>query len=67
MGSGPGTNSTLGSVTAAFDFGGGLDIRLTRLLSLRGEGRDLFLSQGGLSSSGGRNHPIVSFGFALHF
>ncbi len=55
------------TVTAAFDFGGGLDLRLTRLLSLRGEVRDLVLSTTGLSNSGGHNNPVLGFGFAFHF
>jgi len=59
------TNST--TVTAAFDFGGGLDLRLTRLLSLRGEVRDLIISPSSLSNSGGRNNAVFAFGFAFHF
>jgi hypothetical protein len=65
----PGSASNTGhtTVTAAFDFGGGLDFRLTRLLSLRGEVRDLILSNSGLSSTGGHHNPIIVFGFAFHF
>jgi hypothetical protein len=59
------TNQT--TATAAFDFGGGLDLRLTKLLSLRGEVRDLIVSPSSLSNSGGRNNPIFGFGFAFHF
>jgi len=55
------------TINAAFDFGVGLDLRLTRLLSLRGEVRDLIIAPNSLSPSGGRNNPIFSFGFALHF
>jgi hypothetical protein len=55
------------TATAAFDFGGGLDLRLTRLLSLRGEARDLVTSHKSLSGTGGRNNPIYAFGFAFHF
>ena len=55
------------TLTGAFDFGGGLDLRLTKLLSLRGEVRDLVLSHSGLSRPGGRNNAILAFGFALHF
>ena len=54
------------TATAAFDFGGGMDLRLTRLLSLRGEIRDLITSQGSLNGSGHHN-PIFAFGPAFHF
>ncbi|HMD71372.1 MAG TPA: outer membrane beta-barrel protein [Bryobacteraceae bacterium] len=69
LSSSPGSASNIEhtTVTAAFDFGGGLDLRLTRLLSLRGEVRDLILSRSGLSSPGGHNNPIFAFGFAFHF
>jgi hypothetical protein len=54
------------TATAAFDFGGGMDLRLTRLLSLRGEIRDLVTSQGSLDG-GGHHNPIFAFGPAFHF
>jgi len=54
------------SVSPAMDFGGGLDIRLTRLLSLRGEVRD-FVSRAGLGGVAGRNHVIGQAGVAFHF
>jgi hypothetical protein len=54
------------TATAAFDFGGGMDLRLTRLLSLRGEIRDLVTSQGSLNGAGHHN-PIFAFGPAFHF
>jgi hypothetical protein len=56
------------TVTASpvFDFGGGLDVRLTRLLSLRGESRD-FISRQGLGGTTGRNHVMFQAGFAFHF
>ena len=50
----------------AFDFGGGMDFRLTRLLSLRGEVRD-FVTGSGLGGVNGRHHPIIGFGMAAHF
>ncbi len=50
----------------AFDFGGGLDLRLTRLLSLRGDVRD-FVTRSDLGGVTGRNHGIVQFGIAFHF
>ena len=49
-----------------FDVGGGLDFRLTRLLSLRGEGRD-FITGKNLGGESGRNHPVYEFGLAFHF
>jgi opacity protein-like surface antigen len=50
----------------AFDYGGGMDFRLTRLLSLRGEIRD-FVTGSGLGGVSGRHHPIIGFGMAAHF
>jgi hypothetical protein len=49
-----------------FDFGGGVDVRLNRLLSIRGEVRD-FVTGTGLGGVTGRNHRLVSGGMALHF
>jgi opacity protein-like surface antigen len=49
-----------------FDFGGGMDFRLTRRLSLRGEVRDFVTGQG-LGGVSGRNHVVAGFGVALHF
>ena len=54
------------STSAAFDFGAGLDVRFTKLLSLRTELRD-FVARRGLSGYEGRNHPIYSLGIAFHF
>jgi hypothetical protein len=50
----------------AFDLGGGADIRLTRLLSLRAEVRDI-IPAGALSSGMARNRVFYEFGFAFHF
>lgn len=47
-------------------FGGGLDFRLTRLLSLRVDVRD-FVTGAGLGGVSGRNHAILQFGPAFHF
>jgi hypothetical protein len=47
-------------------FGGGLDFRVTRLLSLRIETRD-FITRPGLGGYQGRNHPIFQFGMGFHF
>ena len=50
----------------AIGFGGGIDFRLTRLLSLRGDVRD-FITESGLGGATGRNHAIGQFGLAFHF
>jgi hypothetical protein len=50
----------------ALGFGGGLDLRLTRLLSLRGDVRD-FVTEAGLGDVNGRNHGIFQVGIAFHF
>ena len=50
----------------AFGFGGGIDLRLTRLLSLRGDARD-FVTKADLGGVTGRNHGIFQAGFAFHF
>jgi len=47
-------------------FGGGVDFRLTRLLSLRVDVRD-FVTKAGLGGAIGRNHGIGQFGIAFHF
>jgi len=60
------------SVTASptlrgvFDVGGGVDFRLSRLVSLRGEVRD-FIGGSGLSGASGRHHILSLIGIALHF
>jgi hypothetical protein len=47
-------------------FGGGLDFRLTRLISLRAEVRD-FVSRRGIGLTDGRNHPVFGFGMGFHW
>jgi hypothetical protein len=62
-----------GSVTArstenfhpAGDFGGGVDVRLSRLLSIRAEGRD-FVTGPNLGGVSGHNHPGFLAGFVFH-
>ena len=54
------------TTTAALGFGGGIDFRLTRLLSLRAEGRD-FVTVSGLDGSGSRNHSFFMAGVGFHF
>jgi hypothetical protein len=54
------------SMHATFDVGGGGDLRLTRLVSLRMEARD-FIATGKISSGNRRNHAVYEFGIAFHF
>lgn len=49
-----------------FDFGGGVDIRLNRLVSIRGEVRD-YVSATRLGGVNGRNRLQLSAGLAMHF
>lgn len=49
-----------------FDIGAGLDFRLTRRISIRGEIRD-FVTGRGLSGIPGRNHIVIPFGVTLHY
>jgi hypothetical protein len=52
--------------SGAFDFGAGFDFRLTRLVSLRGEGRSFRTSsQPGFGD--GRQYPSAHVGLAFHF
>lgn len=53
-------------VSPLLSFGCGADLRLTRLLSLRGQVRD-FVGRAGLGGVEGRHHPVVSVGFGFHF
>ncbi len=57
------TNDTWHGV---FDFGGGIDIRLTRTFSVRAECRD-FVTGKGLDGAPGRHHLAPAIGFAGHF
>ena len=54
------------TVAPAAAFGGGVDFRLTRLVSLRTEARD-FVSRKGLGGVQGYNHPIYGFGLGFHW
>ena len=54
------------TTSAAFGFGGGIDFRLTRLLSLRAEGRD-FVTGAGEGGTHGRNHAFFMAGIGFHF
>jgi opacity protein-like surface antigen len=55
------------TIAGAIDFGGGLDFRLTRLMSLRAEARDFVVSGKHLGGQDGYNHPIFGFGVGFHF
>lgn len=57
------SNSTAQGLLVA---GGGIDVRLTRRISIRGEVRDLVTSAG-LSGASGRHHVLPLFGIAFHF
>jgi len=65
---GGGTVSNTGSRdwTFAFGFGGGIDLRLTRLLSLRAEGRD-FVTPSNEGGTRDRNHAFFMAGIGFHF
>jgi opacity protein-like surface antigen len=53
-----------GRTSGAFGFGAGLDFRLTRLVSLRGEYRDVMTRR---SVDGSVHHSLIMFGVGLHF
>jgi opacity protein-like surface antigen len=55
------------TIAGALDFGGGLDLRLTRLMSVRAEARDFVVSGPHLGGQNGYNHPIFGFGFGFHW
>jgi len=63
-GASPTVKSTL-TVHGVFDFGGGVDVRLTRHFSIRGEVRD-FVTGSGLSGVEGRNHVVPLMGLVFH-
>jgi opacity protein-like surface antigen len=65
VGMGVVSNTNSRDTTFAFGFGGGIDFRLTRLLSLRAEGRD-FVTRAGLGETG-RNHAFFMAGIGFHF
>lgn len=60
----PAVKSTL-TVHGGFDFGGGVDIRLSRYFSIRAEVRD-FVTGAGLSGVEGRNHVAPLVGLVFH-
>jgi hypothetical protein len=58
--------SSTSTTHGIFDFGGGVDMRLNRQISIRGEVRD-YVTGEGLGGISGRNHRVVSGGLAFHF
>jgi len=66
VGSGGISNASTRTNTPAFGFGGGIDFRLTRLLSLRAEGRD-FITRAGLGDTSGHSHAFFNVGIGFHF
>jgi hypothetical protein len=52
-------------VHAAADYSGGIDVRLSRLLSLRGQGR-AFVTSRNLGLIAGHNHPVFLLGLVFH-
>jgi hypothetical protein len=59
------TVASTGTVHGAFEFGGGADVRLSRLFSIRIEIRD-FVTGTGLSGVEGRNHVAPLLGLVFH-
>ena len=65
----PGSNPYLLSQSTThgvLQFGGGVDLRLSRRFSIRGEVRD-FVSGKGLSGASGPNHVVGLAGVGFHF
>ncbi len=54
-----------GVTRPAADLGGGIDLRLNHLVSLRADGRD-YITPAGLGGSTGHNHPLFAAGIAFH-
>jgi opacity protein-like surface antigen len=65
VGQGTVSATTSRTTTVAFGFGGGIDFRLTRLLSLRAEGRDFLTPSGAGTSS--HSHAFFMAGIGFHF
>jgi hypothetical protein len=57
------TNNTL--VKPVVDFGGGIDVRISRWLSLRMDARD-YVHSPGFDATSGHNHLQLMLGFAFH-
>ena len=62
-----GVNALTGfAATLGGEFGGGLDLRLSRLVSLRFETRD-FITEKGFEGVAGHHHLIFGFGMGFHW
>jgi len=59
------TTTSANTYRPALDFGGGVDFRVARWFSLRGEIRD-FVTPHDLGGAAGHNHPVFLLGFAFH-
>ena len=67
MSVGPTSSVTSNNTThGVFQVGGGLDLRLTERISIRGEVRDI-VTGSGLSGSTGPHHVVPLIGVAFHF
>jgi hypothetical protein len=62
----PATVESEWTAKGAAEFGGGLDFRLTRLMSLRMEARD-FIASKKVDVGTGYHHPVVSLGMGFHW
>jgi opacity protein-like surface antigen len=54
------------TTAAAMDFGAGIDFRVTRLLSIRCEGRD-YVTRSNAGGFSGSNHAALDVGVGFHF
>jgi hypothetical protein len=64
---GPGVSTSSRRTTGpALDFGGGVDFRVTRLLSIRCEGRD-YVTRSDAGGFSGSHHAAVDVGVGFHF
>ena len=61
-----GTTVVHHTTSGVLDFGGGIDYRLTKLLSIRAEARD-FVSRRVLGPGSGQNFVLIEAGIGLHF
>src|SRR2546422_549987 len=54
-------------VSLAGGIGGGIDVRLARLISLRGEARDFISTTGFQGGSTSHHYVVFGFGFGFHW
>ena len=60
------TSTSSRTAGAAMDFGGGIDFRVTRLISIRCEGRD-YVTRSDAGGFSGVNHAALDLGVGFHF